>query len=38
MALAGVVIGRRIGRALGRYAEILGAVILVALAVVFLFV
>jgi len=35
MALAGVVAGKRIGKALGRPAEIAGAVILMALAVVF---
>jgi len=36
MALAGVTIGRRLGQALGRPAEAVGAVILLALGVVFL--
>lgn len=36
MALAGVVVGKRLGRALGRPAEILGAAILMGLAVCFL--
>lgn len=36
MALAGVVMGQRVGRALGRPAEVLGAVILMGLAVSFL--
>ena len=36
MALAGVAMGKRLGRALGRPAEILGAVILMGLAVSFL--
>ena len=36
MALSGVVLGRRIGQALGRWAEIAGAIVLIALAVSFL--
>lgn len=37
MALTGVAIGRRAGKALGRPAEVLGALVLMVLAVVFLF-
>lgn len=36
MALSGVVLGRRLGQALGRWAEIAGALVLIALAVSFL--
>jgi putative Mn2+ efflux pump MntP len=36
MALAGVVVGQRVGRAIGRPAEIVGAVVLMLLAVSFL--
>jgi len=36
MALSGVVLGRRIGQALGRWAEIVGACVLIALAASFL--
>jgi len=36
MALSGVVLGRRIGQALGRWAEIAGACVLIALAASFL--
>lgn len=38
MALAGVVIGKRLGRRLGRYAEIGGAAVLIALGVSFIWI
>ena len=37
MALIGVAIGKRFGKALGKPAEILGAVVLIVLAGIFLF-
>jgi putative Mn2+ efflux pump MntP len=36
MAMAGIVIGKRLGKSLGRYAELLGALVLLGLAVKFL--
>jgi putative Mn2+ efflux pump MntP len=36
MALAGIFIGKRLGKRLGRYAELLGALVLIGLAVKFL--